>query len=339
MRNSRLVARVAAFTVGVMTAVPVALVAQAPAPAPVAADVRGRRQLASPAEVPEPMRAEALMATVRRLASDEFGGRAAGTDGNARARAYVRERFVAARLRPGNGDRFEQTFTFTPRARGGATAMPVTGTNLVGRCEGRRPELPAFVLSAHFDHLGTRAGQMHPGADDNASGVAVLLAIAEVCRTAPFARTLIVAAFDAEEQGLQGARAFVDAWPVPRDRLALNVNLDMVARADKGELYASGTRQTPALLALLQPVAARAPIGLRFGHDDPATGRDDWTQQSDHGVFHTAGLPFVYFGVEDHPDYHRPTDTPDRINAETFGNVAATILDALRTLDAGWPAP
>lgn len=337
MSLSRLVSRSVWLAVAAAVAVSATLVAQTPAPALTAPRVV--RQGADAASVPVPMRADALMTTVRRLASEEFAGRAAGTEGNARARAYVRERFVAAQLRPMFGDRFEQAFTFTPRARGGAAPMPVTGTNLAGRCEGRRPDLPAFVLSAHFDHLGMRAGQMYPGADDNASGMAVLLAIAEVCRTAPFERPIIVAAFDAEELGLQGARAFVEALPVPLSRLALNVNLDMVARADAGELYAAGTRHTPSLKTLLQPVAGRAPIRLRLGHDDPATGRDDWTQQSDHGVFHTAGLPFVYFGVEDHADYHRPTDTPDRINAEVFGKVALTILDALRALDAGWPAP
>ena len=336
MTPSRLVSR--PLAVGFIAAAAVSLTLLAQAPSAVSTETRAVRQTADAASVPAPMRAEALMTTVGRLASEEFGGRATGTEGNARARAYVRERFVAAQLQPMFGDRFEQTFTFTLRARGGASPMPVTGTNLVGRCEGRRPELPAFVLSAHFDHLGTRAGQIHPGADDNASGVAVLLAIAEVCRTVPFDRTIIVAAFDAEESGLQGARAFVEALPVPLSRLALNVNLDMVARADAGELYASGTRHTPPLAELLKPVAARAPIRLRFGHDDPATGRDDWTQQSDHGVFHTAGLPFVYFGVEDHADYHRPTDTPDRINPEAFGKVAVTILDALRALDAGWRA-
>jgi len=330
--------------VGLLTAVLIAATLSGSADAQTAAPrSAGQPVTASAASasrpVPVPLRPAALMATVRRLASEEFAGRAAGTDGNALARAYVRERFAAAKLQPMFGDRYEQSFTFTPRARGGATAMPVAGTNLVGRCEGRRPELPVLVLSAHFDHLGVRGGQMHPGADDNASGVAVLLAVAEVCRTAPFDRTVIVAAFDAEENGLQGARAFVDAAVVPRERIALNVNLDMVARGDKGELYASGAFHSPRVKTLLTPVAARAPIRLLFGHDDPKTGRDDWTQQSDHGVFHTAGVPFVYVGVEDHPDYHRPSDTPDRIDADVFGKAALTILDALRALDAGWPVP
>jgi len=178
---------------------------------------------------------------------------------------------------------------------------------------------------------------MHPGADDNASGVAVLLAIAEVCRTAPFDRTVIVAAFDAEENGLQGARAFVDAAVVPRDRIALNVNLDMVSRSDRREIFIAGTHQTPQLRRLLAPVAGRAALTVRFGHDVPGSGRDDWTQQSDHGPFHDAGVPFAYFGVEDHADYHRPSDTPEKIAPGFVRDVAALVHDALRTLDAALP--
>jgi Zn-dependent M28 family amino/carboxypeptidase len=143
----------------------------------------------------------------------------------------------------------------------------------------------------------------------------------------------VFVAFDAEEHGLQGARAFVDAPPVARDRIALNVNLDMVSRGDTGELYAAGTHHTPALRAPLEEVAARAPVTLLFGHDRPEDGPNDWTMQSDHGAFHQAGIPFVYFGVEDHPDYHQPTDTADRIDPGFFARAAATILDALRTLD------
>jgi len=72
-----------------------------------------------------------------------------------------------------------------------------------------------------------------------------------------------------------------------------------------------------------------------FGHDLPGTGDEDWTMQSDHGVFHEAGIPFVYFGVEDHPDYHQSTDTADRIDPDFFAKAAAVVLDALRALDAG----
>lgn len=279
---------------------------------------------------------DSLMTTLRTLASEEFEGRGAGTPGGARARAWVRERFTAIGLRTAS-DSFEHPFSFTPRGRGqdGGQMPPMDGVNLVGTCPGIDPALKVIVLSAHYDHVGVRGGRMFPGADDNASGVAVLLEAAAACVRQPFRRTMIVAAFDAEEVGLQGARAFIASPPVPKDRVALNVNLDMLARGDKGELHLAGLHHHPALRPMLEPVAARAPIKLLFGHDTPGSGSDDWTMQSDHGVFHEAGIPFVYFGVEDHPDYHQPTDTADKVNPDFFTKAAATVLDALRALDAG----
>ena len=198
------------------------------------------------------------------------------------------------------------------------------------------PKLPYFVVSAHYDHLGIRDGQIYPGADDDASGVAVILELAAFCQKTPFRHTILFAAFDAEERGLQGAKAFLVKPPVPKDRIALNVNLDMVSRSDKREIFVAGTYHYPDLKAPLEEVAKRAPITVLFGHDKPvaiAGGVEDWTNQSDHGPFHAAKIPFVYFGVEDHADYHKPTDTADKINRGFFVDVAETILDAVLALD------
>jgi Peptidase family M28 len=288
------------------------------------------------AGAPPAISADALLATVRTLASRENQGRAAGTEGGAKARTFILERFSTLGLKP-LGASFEHPFTFTPKGKGtrGDTTPTMRGVNLVGRCAGQEPALPAIVLSAHYDHLGVRDGQVYPGADDNASGVAVVLELAAQCVARPFRHDIVIAAFDAEEGGLNGAQAFVSAPTLPRDRVALTLNLDMVARGDKGEIYIAGTHHTPSLKPILEPVAARAPIKVLFGHDQPGSGHDDWTMQSDHGVLHKAGVPFVYFGVEDHPDYHKPTDTADKINPEFFAKAAGVILDALRALDAG----
>jgi Zn-dependent M28 family amino/carboxypeptidase len=263
----------------------------------------------------QPIDAKSLMATVQTLASPAFEGRRAGTPGGARARAWVAERFKAIGLEPLE-----------------------SGTNVVGLCRGRGRATEAMVVSAHFDHEGVRDGQLYPGADDNASGVAVLLAIAEQCKRTPFVHDTVFASFDAEEQGLQGSKAFVAKPPIDKARIALNVNLDMVARGDTGELYAAGTYHWPSVRAPLAGVARRSQIKLRFGHDRPEDGNDDWTNQSDHGSFHAAGIPFVYFGVEDHPDYHKPTDTPEKIDPTFFRAAAETILDAVKTLDQALPA-
>ena len=84
------------------------------------------------------------------------------------------------------------------------------------------------------------------------------------------------------------------------------------------------------------PVASNASIKVLFGHD-AGGGHEDWTTQSDHGAFHSAGIPFLYFGVEDHPDYHKPTDTADKINAGFFYESARTILDAVTAIDRSLP--
>ena len=274
--------------------------------------------------------ADRLMSTVTLLADPKFEGRAAGSPGGIAARGVIAERFRSAGLQP-IGGAYIKSFTFTRKS---AKGVQSDGANIIGVCPGKDPQLRVFVVSAHYDHLGVRDGVIYPGADDNASGVAALLELAAYCVKNPFRRSIVFAAFDAEEGGLQGARAFVAAPPVAQDRIALNLNLDMVSRNDKREIYVAGTHHTPALRAPLEKVAAAARVKVLFGHDRPGSGSDDWTSQSDHYAFHAARIPFVYFGVEDHPDYHKPTDTADKINRSFFVDVAETILDALLQLDA-----
>jgi hypothetical protein len=276
---------------------------------------------------------ERLMSTVTTLADPKWEGRAAGSPGGLAARAWVTERFKAIGLQPVSGA-YVHPFTYSRMTMSGK--QDGAGANVLGLCIGTDAKLPYFVVSAHYDHVGVRDGQIYPGADDNASGVAVILELAAYCQKTPLRHSIVFAAFDAEERGLQGARAFLVKPPVPQDRIALNINLDMVSRSDKREIFVAGTYHYPDLKAPLEEIAKRAPITVLFGHDKPvavAGGVEDWTNQSDHGPFHAAKIPFVYFGVEDHADYHKPTDTPDKINRGFFVDVAETILDALLALD------
>jgi Zn-dependent M28 family amino/carboxypeptidase len=276
---------------------------------------------------------QALVTTVATLASAEFAGRRTGSAGGLKARAWVADSFTTIGLATLDG-KYVFPFRFTHNK-----VEYTDAANVVGLCRGTTGAPETVVLSAHYDHLGVRNGALHPGADDNASGIAVLLAIAAECQRRPFRHDTLFVAFDGEEQGLQGAREFVARPPVAKERLALNINLDMVSRSSKGELYAAGTYHWPATKRPLEDVAKRAAVKLLFGHDKPekTSGVDDWTLQSDHGPFHTAGIPFVYFGVEDHPDYHQPTDTADKIDPTFFRQSAQTILDAVITLNAALP--
>jgi hypothetical protein len=109
--------------------------------------------------------------------------------------------------------------------------------------------------------------------------------------------------------------------------------MDMISRNDKGELYATGTRPYPQLKPALEKVQKTAGIKLLLGHDDPATGHDDWTDQSDQAAFHAAKIPFIYFGVEDHKDYHKSTDDFAGIQPEFYVKAVETITAAVKEFD------
>lgn len=276
---------------------------------------------------------EALMRHVSILAADSMEGRRIGTPGSAKARAYLLREFAAAGLQP-IGASYEMPF----EAMGRDSSIR-RGVNLVGMVRGTRHPGRHIVVTAHYDHLGIRDGQIYNGADDDASGTAALLELARWFRANPPENSIIFAAFDGEEGGLTGSREFVRQPPVPLASIALNVNMDMVGRNAQNELYAAGTSHYAFLRPLLDTVAVRAPITLRFGHDDPTGPRqDDWTTQSDHASFHRAGIPFIYFGVEDHPDYHRPTDDTERLMPTFFQGAVMTVLEALKVFDRNMEA-
>jgi Zn-dependent M28 family amino/carboxypeptidase len=279
-----------------------------------------------------------LMKDLETLASDAMEGRRVGTPGSARAREYILGRFKAAGIAP-IGASYEYPFKF----RGRADTEDRSGVNLVGVVQGRGSSKRVIVVTAHYDHLGVRNGQIYNGADDNASGVAALLAAAARVSVEKPEHTIVFAALDAEESGAQGARAFLREPPVARESIALNVNLDMVARDEKNVLFAAGTYHYPFLKPYLAKVA-QPPVTLRFGHDAPkpagAAGHteDDWTRDSDHFPFHEAGIPFVYFGVEDEAQHHKATDDPETVTREFFIGAANTIVAAIRSLDASLDA-
>ncbi|KQY27432.1 peptidase M20 [Caulobacter sp. Root487D2Y] len=266
---------------------------------------------------------------VRILSADDMEGRAVGTPGGAKARAYILKRFGQIGLRP-KGAPFERPFTFKPKTFG----KDVTGVNLVARIEGTSSSDKVLVVSAHYDHLGVRKGQVYNGADDNASGIAGLLAVAEAFKAKPPRHTVLIVAFDAEESGLKGAKAFVADPPVPLANIGLNVNFDMLSKNAKNQLYVSGAGPQPYLKPVLDGVARTAPVKLLLGHDTDAQGKENnWTQQSDQGPFAVAGVPWVYFGVEDHPEYHQPTDDFATVPQDFFKHAVATVVTATRALD------
>ena len=273
-----------------------------------------------------------LLKDLQVLSADDMEGRLPGTPGGAKARAHILRRFKEAGIQPISSS-YERPFAF----RGRGDSADRGGVNIIGVVRGRRDAGRFLVVTAHFDHLGVRNGQVFNGADDNASGVAALLAVAARVSANTPEHSVVFAALDAEESGLHGAKAFMSDPPVAREAIVMNVNLDMVARDEKNLLFATGTFQYPFLKAYLKDVA-RPPVVLRLGHDGTNPKEDDWTKDSDHYAFHEAGIPFIYFGVEDDAQHHKATDDAETVTKEFFIGAANTILAAIREFDANLEA-
>ncbi len=261
---------------------------------------------------------EGLLDDLRHLSSPALAGRRTGSAGAELARRHIEARFGEIGLRPVGAIDFRHPF-----------AAETPGVNLAGHLPGEDPEAGWLVVLAHYDHLGVVSGELYPGADDNASGVAVLLAAARALAAARRRCPVLFACPDAEELDHAGSRALVADPPVDLDRVELVVNLDMLSRSAAGELWVAGTAHFPELVPRVVAAAARSPVAVLLGHDTADAGRDDWTSDSDHAAFHAAGVPWLYFGVEDHDDYHTPDDTYERIDLDFFLGAAATVIGFL----------
>lgn len=299
--------------------------AQEPPPAPLPEP--------APVEDPIPESARQLMEDLRLLAHDDMEGRDTGSPGGERARDYIVGRLEAlgveapltGRLQPWSADN---------RSRIGAVRYD--GVNVIGLIPGTRRPDRYIVVTAHYDHMGTYQGRIYNGADDNASGVASMLELAARLKAEAPEHSVLFVALDGEERGLLGARYFIERPPVPVEAIALNVNLDMTARADDGYLWVTGTWQNPQLRPMLEPIEPIGRVRLALGKDSPNdTGSNNWVNSSDHAVFHRAGLPFVYFGVDYHPDYHEPNDDYENVDPATYIAATELIVTAFRALDRG----
>lgn len=203
--------------------------------------------------------------------------------------------------------------------------------NLVGRITGADPALrgECVVVGAHYDHLGLggessaapdRIGQVHPGADDNASGTAALLEVARAFASQPAPRrTVLFVAFSGEELGVLGSGHFVKNPPAahPVAQMQLMVNLDMVGRPQNGRLFVQGVDTAKGLRERVQALAEQAPaIGMRVELSGGGYGA------SDNASFYAKDVPVLFLFNGAHTDYHRTSDTADKIDATGLGEAA-----------------
>jgi Zn-dependent M28 family amino/carboxypeptidase len=258
------------------------------------------------------------------LSSDKFEGRKTGEKGNDSARAYIIKQFKSLGAEGLNGS-YEHPFSFKNRGK------TFNATNILVEIKGTESPETYIVISAHHDHLGISGNKIFNGADDNASGVSALMSFAEYFAKNPPKHSVIIAAFDAEELGLSGAKHFVATFD--NSKILVNLNMDMISRSAKDELYVVGTRYNQKLKVLLDTFKNPTTSKLIQGHDG-TNGKQDWTASSDHGQFHKVNIPFLYFGNEDHNAYHKPTDDFTAITPQFYKNSVHIILSLFEAIDA-----
>jgi hypothetical protein len=266
-----------------------------------------------------------VKAHVYRLASPEFLGRSG--PGAARAARHLASAFERLGLEPAFGGSYYQPIP-SPLTEG-TSKESIVGRNVGAILPGCDPKLKDewVLLSAHYDHLGKRGGVLHPGADDNASGVAMLLEVAEyfaLTKQKP-RRTLVFISFDQEEAGLIGSTYFATKPPLPIRKLKAFLTADMLGRSMANVmdeyLFVLGSERSAHLRQLVEQV--KPPEGLRIGR----LGADLIGTRSDYGPFRDRGVPFLFFSTGQSPDYHSPRDVPERIDYPKLQRASVYIRD------------
>jgi len=266
-----------------------------------------------------------LLQHVKVLSSDDFEGRRTGTQGATKAKQYIINEFGKLNIQP-LGETYEQPFSFSSRN------IMYNGVNVLGFIKGSTFPDKYIVISAHYDHEGIKNGNIYNGADDNASGISALFSFAEYFEKYPPKHSVILAAFDGEEFELKGSQYFVDHSIIPLHNIIVNINMDMISRSDKNELFVVGTRYNPSFKELITSFSQMENMQLLIGHDG-TDKKQDWTYSSDHGSFHKKKIPFLYFGVEDHEDYHKPTDDYENIHPEFYKEAVSVIFSVFKKID------
>lgn len=271
------------------------------------------------------------------IADDSMLGRNTPSKGLEMTAAYVGSQFKRLGLKPGGDSntyiqRYQLTKAPAPGSRAPAKA-PESAPNSVGILPGTDPVLrdEYIVISAHMDHVGTNSASAKDsiwnGADDDASGTAGVLALAEALSQAPTKRSIIFLTVSGEEHGLLGSSWFASNPPVSIKKIVANFNLDMIGRNWKDSIVVVGMEHSDLGGTLMKVSAMHPELGI-------TPMRDPWPQEnffgrSDHYNFARRGVPALFFFNGVHEDYHQPSDSPDKIDAEKESRVVRLIFHVL----------
>jgi len=266
------------------------------------------------------------------LADESLAGRGLGTAQLDRAADYIAQQFSSAGLQPGaDNNSYYQAWQQQVDALDANVALK----NVIGVLPGSDPRHAgeSLVIAAHYDHMGRGEhfgrredrGIIHPGADDNASGIAVMLELARSLNATPLPRTLVFVAFTGEETGLLGSRHYVRHTDVyPADSIIALLNLDTVGRLGDQPLTLFGTGSADEWVHIFRGAGYVTGVPVNTVADDFGS--------SDQTAFIESGIPAVQFFSGNHEDFHRPGDTPEKLDYDGLARVASVLNETVRYL-------
>jgi len=253
--------------------------------------------------------ADRILSDVQWLASDALQGRHFRSKEAKLAAKYIADKWKDSGLQPLPN----RQSMYLP------TNNPLDAPNVAAMWKGSGSEY--VLITAHYDHLKPRTSgddRIYNGADDNASGTAALIAIANALSSlqTPLHASIVLVAFTGEEAGFVGSRHFASQEPIPLHKIRGLINLDMISRGDPNTIFLEGTPDAPRIAGAIY--RANKQIGLTIVRNQ----YPDWLRRSDQAPFIQRGVPSVFFSVEDHEDYHRVTDHADKILPELAAKTA-----------------
>ena len=271
------------------------------------------------------------------LASDNLKGRATGTEGETKAAKYIAKRFKDMGISPKGKDDYFQKFTFLPKTDPHKDTeyvsmnsdSTITGTNVIGFIDNKADK--TIVIGAHYDHLGLGGDgslhrgetEIHNGADDNASGVSVMLNIASKLIGKNLNNNYLFIAFSGEEMGLLGSNYFVKNATVNTKTINYMINMDMVGRLKEDKTIAVyGTGTSPRFSQTLNALKG----------DFKLVEKESGVGPSDHTSFYLADIPVLHFFTGQHEDYHKPSDDSEKLNYDGMYAISNYIYSIISDL-------
>ena len=273
------------------------------------------------------------------LSSDSLEGRATGTQGEVKAGEYIKKRFIQIGLQPLENNNYFQNFTFKPKTNphqeisfsNQKNDSTITGKNIIGYIDNQAKK--TIIIGAHYDHLGygkensLHRGEknlIHNGADDNASGVAMMIDLASKLRVANKNNNYLFIAFSGEEIGLLGSNYYTKNAIIKMSNINYMINMDMVGRLNEDTalaIYGLGT--SPIFKQTINANNTKFKIIQKESGVGP----------SDHTSFYLNDIPVLHFFTGQHEDYHKPSDDYDKINFEGMDIISNYIFDIISDLN------